>query len=136
MNIDYNALNTMSIAKLNQRITIQHPSFTDDGEGHQSTTYGDSADDKAIWASVRAYAAIGTATDTEERNETTYVVIVRYQSAIYAKLTTECYVLYDGAGMEIIGKPVDADGRHVWVSMQCRMISADSQVVGTYGQES
>ena len=134
MNIDYNALKTMSVDKLTQRITIQHPTFVDDGEGHQSTTYGDSADDKTIWASVRAYAAIGTATDTEERNETTYIVIVRYSAAVYAKLTTECHVLYDGAEMEIIGKPVDADGQHVWVSMQCRMISADSQVVGTYGQ--
>ena len=129
MNIDYNALNTMSIAKLTQRITIQHPSFTDDGEGHQSTTYGDSADDKAIWASVRAYAAIGTATDTEERNETTYVVIVRYQSAVYAKLTTECHVQHDGDAMEIIGKPVDADGKHIWVVMQCKLVSADNEVV-------
>ena len=59
MNIDYNALKTMSADKLTQRITIQHPTFVDDGEGHQATTYGDNADDKTIWASVRAYAAIG-----------------------------------------------------------------------------
>ena len=50
--------------------------------------------------------------------------VVGQPEAVVLGADTE--VVLDG---RIYGKPVDADGKHIWVVMQCRLISADNEVV-------
>lgn len=91
---------TSIAARLNQRITIQEPSETEDGYGGTTVSWSDVA---TVWAEVKPFNTISQSTerfnDSQLLTIQSYRITIRYKSNI----NTQMRVQFDGRVMNIRG---------------------------------
>ena len=106
---------------LSERVTISVPAELRDDEGN---IYDGQPSQISSWAKVLPYGSRISDGHAEQVNEIDYRVIIRYRPNITIPVGAK--IFWRGKILEMLAPPYDAEGRHIWIVMECREMVEDA----------
>ncbi len=101
-----------AVGKLRHRVTIEKPTYADDGQGGSATTWTTFAG--PIWGTVEPKASKERFFAEQIQNQVTHKVQIRYLAGV----TQEMRVNFQGRFLSIKGVYA-VDERHFWMVLEC-----------------
>lgn len=105
----------VDIGKLNRRITFLSVQTVEDEMGQDRPEWKKY---KTVWATVKPYKSSEHNFMSKLKPETTHRIYIRHRTDI----TADMRILYRGHIYEISGPPVDLDGEHRMLEIQCEEV--------------
>ena len=104
-----------TVNTIRNRVTVEKAASVMNERGVETFAYPDDGNFK-VWADIEPFGTRIVDHEAETVPELEYRVTIRYR----ADISLHDRIVYGGRILEQTLPPMDIDGRHVWLQLQCR----------------